>query len=83
MSYVFGSVEQKQEASRLIAARNNTGNNAACKRMIEKVCGSPNAILSTLVEADNLILSLRTQLEQAQPTLAQTLHDELTPRGFK
>jgi hypothetical protein len=76
MSYIFGSIDQKQEASRLIAARNNTGNNAACKRMVEKVCGSPNATLAALVEADNLIASLNAQLEQSR--LKQQLIAERT-----
>lgn len=81
MSYIFDSVDQQQQASRLLACRNNIGNNAACKRMVmDKLSGgSYHTLLRILVDAENLIASLNTQL--AQPR--RTLQDELTPTGFK
>ena len=80
MSYVFDSQEMKQEASRLVAARNNVGNNSGCKRMLDKLSSSNNAMLRLLLEADNLIMSLQQQI--AKP-VSNALHDELVPRGFK
>lgn len=80
MSNIF-TPHQRATALQLLESRNNTGNNSACRRLLEAIVGSSHIYQNVLLElmaADALIDRLTVRLENP---LSDSIERERHPSG--